>query len=81
MKTLTVKIDDTTNTKLSNYANDSKQTKSMILRDALDSYMQQKAKPVGESLRTIAENAKQYDYQAPEDIMSNMNQYLYEKPE
>lgn len=80
-QTLTVKLDMSTSSSLNNFSREVKKSKSVIVRDALFDYMQKRARPVGQSLRSLTHIAKKSDYQAPPDILANINKYLYESPE
>lgn len=78
LKTLTVKINSNTNKALEELAQKNSLTKSAIIRNAIDYYIQKSTLSAGASLVKMAKEARNYEYEAPADIIQNLDDYIYE---
>ena len=77
--TLTIKIDTTTHNLLEDFAQRFEITKSSVVRDAIKSYLKKKSPSGFDTLLEIADEAKKYKSDVPEDLVENLDFYLYEQ--
>lgn len=80
-KVITVKIDRKTQINLDTATKKLGKNRSEVVRDAINYYISEKSlKPnAGTFLLKLAEEGKKAKLNAPKDLSTNMNKYLYDR--
>lgn len=76
-KTISVKIDKKTNKYVESFAIHENKSKSDVIRDAINEYIDRNFPNAGDFLLATAADAKKKKYKAPKDVVENHDKYIY----